>query len=94
MMRIVLAEIWYRRWASLFTTLVVAAVVATVVFFVLSSELAARRTQIIQKATGSRAIRKVQSTRPFCSEWRISRWLIDLCPCFNERFPGGRVKRC
>jgi putative ABC transport system permease protein len=52
MMRIVLAEIWYRRWASLFTTLVVAAVVATVVFFVLSSELAARRTQIIQRDIG------------------------------------------
>lgn len=52
MLRIVLAEIWYRRWASLFTILIVAAVVAAVVFFLLTSELAAHRTQIIQRDIG------------------------------------------
>ncbi len=51
-LRIVWAEIWYRRWTAACSLLVVAATVASVVFFILLSELAQQRTQIIQRDIG------------------------------------------
>lgn len=49
---IVVAEIWYRRWSALSAILVVASAVASVVFFMLLSDLAAQRTQVIQRDIG------------------------------------------
>lgn len=49
---IVFAEIWYRRWSAICAVLVVASAIASVVFFVLISDLAAHRTQIIQRDIG------------------------------------------
>jgi len=52
MVPIVWAEIWYRRWSALCSILVAAAAVASVVFFIQVSELAAQRTQVIQRDIG------------------------------------------